>query len=74
MVENDGPFQPPARLSGPLGESPQLVCLDCGKALFGPIVKPFNLIDNEECEICATVTQVVHVSIFRDREDLFSRR
>lgn len=41
-----------------------LVCLPCGKAFFGPPVKPFNLIENEECEICAERTRVVHVSVF----------
>lgn len=53
---------------------PQLVCLDCGKAIFGPIVKPFNLIEGEECEICAQPTCLVHGSVFRDYEEMFSRR
>lgn len=42
-----------------------LVCLPCGKAFFGPPMKPFNLIENEECELCAERTRVVHVSVFR---------
>lgn len=41
-----------------------LVCLPCGKAFFGPPVKPFNVIEDEECELCAERTRVVHVSIF----------
>lgn len=53
---------------------PHLVCLPCGKALFGPIVRPFNLIESEECEICAEVTWTVHASVFRDYAAMFSER
>jgi hypothetical protein len=53
---------------------PQLVCLDCGKAVFGRIVKPFDLIENRECDICAAAGQVVHASVFRDDGEMVSRR
>jgi hypothetical protein len=45
---------------------PQLVCLDCGKAVFGRIVRPFDLIESQECDICAAPGEVVHASAFRD--------
>jgi hypothetical protein len=72
MTEGDPPDGP--RQPHHFVEPPHLVCLECGPRIFGPIVRSFNLIENEECEICATQTQVVHASIFRDYTDMFSRR
>lgn len=45
---------------------PQLVCLDCGKAVFGRIIKSFDVFENAECDICAALGQVVHAKVFRD--------
>jgi len=73
MVKDDSHF-PPVRRGHRLDRPPRLVCLPCGKALFGPIVKPFDMIANEECEICAAMGPVIHASVFRDYTEMFSRR
>jgi hypothetical protein len=56
------PHDAPWRFDRP----PRLVCLACGKAVFGPIAKPFDLIPNAECDICAAPGLMVHASVFRD--------
>jgi len=73
MVKDDDLF-PPNQHGHRFERPPQLVCLPCGKALFGPIIRPFDLIANEECEICAAAGQVVPASVFRDYAEMFSRR
>lgn len=52
----------------------RLVCLACGRAVLGPIVAPFDVIENGECDICASPGQVVQAHVFRNYEHVFSRR
>lgn len=60
--------------AAPFDHPPQLVCLDCGKAVFGRIVKPFDLIEKRECEIFAVFGLVTHASVFRDYGEMISSR
>lgn len=72
MIDDDS--FPPMRRGHRFERPPQLVCLPCGKALFGPIARSFDLIPNHECEICAAAGDVVYSSVFRDYGEMFSRR
>lgn len=72
MVSSDDDLPPPP-LRHSFDSPPQLVCLDCGKAIFGPIVRPFDLVEGHECEICAKATMVAHGSVFRNYAQMFSK-
>ena len=73
MLTDDDPF-PPMRRAHRLDHPPRLVCLPCGKALFGPINRLFDMIPNQECEICAAAGDVVQAGVFRNYAEMVSRR